>query len=400
LKKYSDGNGEDKETEVHQEIESKTKSILKVVQKLIGGSSKKRNLTSPSIPLPYPFLRYSNNGVNACFANAATVLLLSNPLFRNRVEKINDSKSEIFAELKKLMLNTANKVQCTMKLRSKVGVDYIEKDADNSFIQHDAAEFLDKIIEDLPENVNGLFETIVMEKTKCENGCDERPIMIKHSPSVRVPIDSSGNLETMLRNSLVIGEERQLDCPNDNCNGQKATLTSNEFIKLPDILMIQIKRFTNIGVKIETKIEIPSRIQPVAGGQFYKLSSSIVHCGDVMNMGHYTTLVDVNGTLWNCDDSDVTLDGEDLNQSYIVCYTVEETENEPNNIVGDKETDAADSFPVQNLEFISLNNKSGYADVATASLLTNPIIRKFIADSSSQNNFLLKLKALLKNLNS
>ena len=393
LKKYSDGNGEDKETEVHQKIESKKKSILQVVHKLFGGSSKKRNVTSPSFPLPYPFLRYSNKGVNACFANAATVLLLSNPLFRSRVEKINDSKSDIFAELKNLMLNTANKVQCTLKLRRKVSPEFIQKDAENSYIQHDAAEFLDKIIEDLPENVNGLFETIVMEKTKCEKGCEERTRMIKHSPSVRVPIDSSGNLETMLRNSLVIGEEIDFECPNSNCNGQKTTVTSNEFVKLPDILMIQIKRFSSTGVKIETKIEIPSRIQPVAGGQFYKLSSSIVHCGDVINMGHYTTLVNENGTLWNCDDSDVTPDGKNLNQSYIVCYTVEK---ETNNNVGDKETDEADTFPVQNLEFMSLNNKSGYADVATASLLTNPIIRKFIADSSSENNFLLKLKDLLK----
>ena len=38
------------------------------------------------------------------------------------------------------MLNTANKVQCTLKLRCKVSPDFIQKDADNSFIQHDAAK--------------------------------------------------------------------------------------------------------------------------------------------------------------------------------------------------------------------------------------------------------------------
>ena len=75
-------------------------------------------------------------------------------------------------------------------------------------------------------------------------------------------------------------------------------------IALPDILIVQIKRFAwrnNTVVKLNNDVRCPLKELAVSSSSKYDLVASINHHGSVSS-GHYSAYVNLEGCWFGCDD--------------------------------------------------------------------------------------------------
>lgn len=116
------------------------------------------------------------------------------------------------------------------------------------------------------------------------------------------------------------------------------------FHVLPNVLIVQIKRFLSCGSKARKYIRYPLELdlQPYCSPttrearspQRYYLSAVCIHQGHTINCGHYYSVVKArNGTWYECDDSSVRLISEEkaLNkEAYMLFYSKKDEEGHIN----------------------------------------------------------------------
>ena len=101
------------------------------------------------------------------------------------------------------------------------------------------------------------------------------------------------------------------NCPQTRqCKPRESTI-QKELVKGPDVLVIQLSRFTHAGGrKIKTTVW-PDEVLEMTTGELYKLNSISHHMGETANSGHYLASVKAD-TFWlRCNDTETTQITED-----------------------------------------------------------------------------------------
>ena len=198
--------------------------------------------------------------------------------------------------------------------------------------QHDAAEFMNSLLEHLFEGANILKEDLfggLCQKTMfCQ--CNQAEELQIEDISEVLPLELKGiTLESCLENYFS-PEEIERRCA--HCQSQRSTQVTT-FIRNPKTLIIQLNRFeflqeSNRSIKKSDNIIIPNTTE-LPDGTKYNLLSIINHHGDSPNSGHYTCLLpEASGdTFTLVDDATVTRSfrrTEELNiAGYILMYAKE-----------------------------------------------------------------------------
>jgi uncharacterized UBP type Zn finger protein len=198
--------------------------------------------------------------------------------------------------------------------------------------QHDAAEFLNSMIEhwskDSPRTKEALFGGLSQKTMFCLNSnCNKSEQLQMEELSEIVPLEFTGfTLETCIE-QYFSPEEIERQC--EHCESKQCTQVTT-FVREPEILIIQLNRFKysqvdDRVVKIHEPLLFPNDITLPSGSSF-KLVATVNHSGESADVGHYTCLV-VNQTTGNCflvDDTSVspseTTDEEISQQVYLLFY--------------------------------------------------------------------------------
>jgi len=175
------------------------------------------------------------------------------------------------------------------------------------FQQNDSHEFLIKFLELLSEK----FPQVLKEyygQTNLNITCDHcKNIKCVHEDfntiNLNVPVESS-SLSTLFRDYLK--KEIHNDSQNlyycDYCKNNEVSFQKLNLSVLPNTLIIVLKRYSAIGVKILSEIICESTIYIKLDEIFeYTLKSTINHSGDLYN-GHYTACNLINGEWYYFDD--------------------------------------------------------------------------------------------------
>ena len=122
--------------------------------------NKKRRKSEPNLyPSQYPsyesckIYKFENPGTNLCFSNAVTSVILNikgfQDMLKGNITRLN--QNSVFMELKKISQLQNNTNSCTKNLRRKIQEKCIENHQNTIFFdnnrQHDAAEFLNSLLE-------------------------------------------------------------------------------------------------------------------------------------------------------------------------------------------------------------------------------------------------------------
>ena len=166
--------------------------------------------------------------------------------------------------------------------------------------QHDAAEFLNSVLEHLFKHLpstsiikENLFGGLSQKTMFCSNAnCNMSNQLQVENLSDIIPVEFSGYTLESCMEHYFSPEEIERQCL--NCASTSATQVTT-FVKEPETLIIQLNRFTysqndNRVVKINEPLIFQNNIQ-LPSGTTYKMIATINHIGETANAGHYTCLV-------------------------------------------------------------------------------------------------------------
>jgi hypothetical protein len=112
----------------------------------------------------------------------------------------------------------------------------------------------------------------------------------------------------------------------DTCKSEEVSERKISLNILPNILIITLKRYTDIGTKIlsDVRYERELYIRLNESVKKYTLSGIVHHFGNLYD-GHYTSSVKVNGEWYSIDDSSISEDHmtKDDSSAYILFYNSE-----------------------------------------------------------------------------
>jgi hypothetical protein len=90
------------------------------------------------------------------------------------------------------------------------------------------------------------------------------------------------------------------------CNDKNRTYRvkrKHEVLEWPDVLVLQLKRYTNQAQKVTTEVEFGEELE-VGGG--YRLTGLVAHTGATTKSGHYTAVCRARGGWYTFDDDQVS----------------------------------------------------------------------------------------------
>jgi ubiquitin C-terminal hydrolase len=277
---------------------------------------------------------------NLCFSNAVTTALLNVPAFKEmlRVETTEMLQNiKILMELRKLS-NLKNMSRSSTLTLRKIVHEECEKSGQllrsfNDNNQHDAAEFLNSMIEhwskNLPRTKEAIFGGLSQKTMFCLNSnCNKSQPLQMEELSEIIPVEFTGfTLETCIE-QFFSPEEIERQC--EHCESKRCTQVTT-FVQEPETLIIQLNRFKYNQVderviKIHESLLFPNEVTLPSGSSF-KLVATVNHSGESADTGHYTCLV-VNQNSGSCflvDDTSVfpseTTDEDISQQVYLLFYT-------------------------------------------------------------------------------
>jgi len=228
----------------------------------------------------------------------------------------------------------------------------IHKRFDNND-QHDSQEalllILDTIHEELKNKnnqsiISKLFQGISTSNIKCKkcNNISKKNQTFFHLllnfPEFENPDDYDIENEHVTLNELLRYNFRDIEFKNDNlyhcdkCNQKTEAVKNQSIIKLPNYLLIYIKRFEyvkNRFKKINDQIDIPFHFNIKKYfniNKNYEWNSSIIQFGSFFG-GHYINLSNIDDKIYTFDDSTVKVNEKNnqnlikiYNQSYVYCF--------------------------------------------------------------------------------
>ena len=195
--------------------------------------------------------------------------------------------------------------------------------------QQDVCEVLDYILQELLSSPNMSPEILTTRLTKTVT-CSS---CMEPSTSEEAYIMLSTNMATSVANSIrnfMEGEFLSFTCIDTSCNSTDG-LRENIFTSLPDVLIIQVKRFIfkdNSARRVDGKIacdeslSLPMNTATGSETVDYRLTAVIHHSGS-LNSGHYTaTVVDrASHKMYHCNDSSITESRRiDQKTTYVLFY--------------------------------------------------------------------------------
>ena len=214
----------------------------------------------------------------------------------------------------------------------------ISKAKGNTFIvnkEHDAPEVLQYILDEillcptLPTNlVNlSLVNTISCTQCQCSSTKEDKLSILQV-----VAASSIQQAILQLQQTTMLEGENMWDCP--LCKDKREAIRSTRFASLPTVLIVHIKRFTNIlpsqffKNSIDVSCSSPLTIfEHVDDDAYVKRTynlRSIVHHSGTLNNGHYTASVfDLKQNKWfKCNDKAVVAETSKANKKtpYLLFY--------------------------------------------------------------------------------
>ena len=122
--------------------------------------------------------------------------------------------------------------------------------------------------------------------------------------------------------------DANVNCYCDKCNKDSPKIKTEIINSLPEILMVQLKRYgsrevNGIGYNYKLNNAIEPNKEIIINNTKFILKSIITHIGEATNEGHYTTsFIDGSGAYIKCDDTKVTKADPPMN-GYIFFYEKE-----------------------------------------------------------------------------
>merc|ERR1712107_314917 len=190
--------------------------------------------------------------------------------------------------------------------------------------QQDAAEFIDAVLQTLMES-NDISENEIKEKFQVKY----QKVSTSNYAAIQEPADPQTE-----SSFLIVPVKGTLDDAFNASNREdEGTLTEGseirtfrrEYKNYPNVLMIQLSRWTDGNAKNEDQVTIPLTWNPFKMKGNYKLKSAIVHEGASIRSGHYYALINQNGKYYCINDtvvSELTCHQflQKLRKSYLVFY--------------------------------------------------------------------------------
>ena len=265
---------------------------------IIAPDIKERNVAQPVASGNMKIIRfYNRNGRNLCFSNSVTSVLLNTSAIRDIITGDTPLRIEnaIFREMKRLYETENFAYSSTRGLRQIVENECLmngeEQNFDNNN-QHDAAEFLQSLMQHLLENdvylTNYLFGSTTTAKF-CRNGnCDNTDYKSQPEVNIMLPLVEY----TLEKNLQQYFDEEVIERRCSQCGHNEGTQVIS-FSEDPELLIIQLKRFkyeNNRVQKIDSEVSVPLRMN-LPSGSLYKIIGTINHIGNSAASGHYTSTV-------------------------------------------------------------------------------------------------------------
>ena len=261
---------------------------------------------------------------NTCFLNSTLQCLMYTPPIQNYPHSCSKSFC-IFCSLKRLYNNKSSVPEEFLRAIPKISRQFqIGRQAD----AHELLRFLvDRI--DSKEIRSDIFGGALQSTVKCRE-C--RYESITNEPFLDLSLEVSGSdiekcMADFCREEVLSGNNKY-NCP--QCK-HKSVATKQYLIKSsPNILTVQLKRFTNQGKKDMRTVRFSETLkldqfliyaEPVV----YRLYAVLIHIGFGCRSGHYYSFVKAPNDVWfEANDSSVTQAslGRVLNNSgaYILMY--------------------------------------------------------------------------------
>ncbi|KAL0215779.1 hypothetical protein P9112_007963 [Eukaryota sp. TZLM1-RC] len=289
-----------------------------------------------SFPKPLSHTAGLRNIGNTCFLNASLQVLLNLPPLVQFLQADHSNCSKVgfcsLCAIRKLSA-LAHSKPCIIPKQITSNIRAIRK----SFRigrQEDAHEFFLSLFGHMQDCITGgtkcerklpprvpftsavhqLFGFFLSSNVLCLQ-CDHLSRI--YEPCLGISLDINRKKKTLLGSfERYFAKEKVENFKCDSCSN-KGTITKwNTFRTLPNVLMVQLKRFSfhNRGSKVGTKIVFPEVLDssyfqlPKELNQevCYELLGIVVHHGSSLSFGHYTSFVKCGNGLWyHFDDEQV-----------------------------------------------------------------------------------------------
>ncbi|XP_031647804.1 ubiquitin carboxyl-terminal hydrolase 47-like isoform X2 [Oncorhynchus kisutch] len=265
-----------------------------------------------------------------CYLNSVLQVFFMTKDFREAVESQvfpNDQEQEtIDHKLKRLFQKLKEKEADTKDISWTLDIQTV-------YEQRDAAEFFEKILNTVKNNVSKIFEGQLSHTISCANSHISN---IEPGPFWVLPLSMDVTLgpgqsysvndgfEEFFEKSTITGDK--LYCA--KCNEEVEATTACKMVHHPEILTLLLKRFEfdyhgMTYVKVNCSVDVPHKLQTENGA--YELYAIVDHEGSLRS-GHYTATIrsyeDQKWYLFNDSNvSPITLEPNLRSQSaYLLIY--------------------------------------------------------------------------------
>ena len=200
--------------------------------------------------------------------------------------------------------------------------------------QQDCEEFLLSFLGALQnDDVTKLFQGELSTITRCES-CGTKTEREDEFLDLSLPIPAAANvtlencLDKLTKRTKLVAENK-IHCA--RCGGPRIASQRSVFSKLPNHLIVHLKRSKNEGgrvKKIETHVEVPVSLSMgkylFRNERSYNLTGGIIHHGRMAGSGHCTAFVKKKSSWYCCNDNHVnpvSLDTVLKSQFYVMFYS-------------------------------------------------------------------------------
>ena len=284
------------------------------------------------------------NTNNTCYANSILQALLSLKIFKEKIlSYLNNNNIHKYSTLKSLseLFNIIENKKKSDILNINDFINIIKNNNQefNNDEHHDAHEFLTWLLDDIEQNINSiqkknkknnnkinnnttnnnnnnndnfirdLFSGQQSSITKCLN-CENTSEVFETFYNLSLDIETNSSLIYCLKNYFgteILRSKDKFFC--EKCNSLQEAEKKVNLIKLPKILIIQLKRFkmknySNL-IKLLGYVSIPKKfnanylLKTKEEKEYnYKLKNMVIHLGQRGEYGHYFTLVNQENNKW------------------------------------------------------------------------------------------------------
>ncbi|VVC30238.1 Ubiquitin specific protease, conserved site,Peptidase C19, ubiquitin carboxyl-terminal [Cinara cedri] len=211
--------------------------------------------------------------------------------------------------INEIILSERNQANCNGKSKS-LAPNIIDGESTTSSITSSSSHNQD------PTWVHEIFQGILTSETRCLN-CEEVSSKDEDFFDLQVDIDQNTSITHCLRcfsNTEMLCSDNKFKC--DNCCSYQEAQKCMRVKKLPMILALHLKRFKymeqfNRHIKVSHRVVFPLELRlfntsddAVNPDRMYNLVAVVIHCGSGPNRGHYISIVKSHD-FWLLFDDDM-----------------------------------------------------------------------------------------------